>query len=114
MNWPITKHEDKRRLLVEWVSDTPIKAIKAITVKEKLPLGNHYHLHKDEIFYLLKGKGTYSLTNRDKKTHYRDWIYEGDCIFVERGTIHTFELYPDSILLEAATEPYDPIDEIRA
>lgn len=112
MNYPTTRHEDHRRKLVEWVKDFPIKSIKTIHVKQKIGLGNHYHLNKDEIFYLVKGKGTYTLTAKD--SYRRQWIYEGDCIFVPRGTIHTFLLYPDSILLEAATEPYEPSDEIRA
>lgn len=114
MNLQTIKHEDNRRTLIEWIKDTPVRSVKTIFVKDKIALGNHYHLKKDEIFYLLKGKGVYVLTNKEKKTYVRNWIFEGDCVFVERGTIHTFTLYPDSILLEAATEPYDPIDEIRA
>lgn len=112
MNLPTIRHEDKRRLLIEYVKDIPVKNLKVLYVKEKLPLGNHYHLKKDEIFYLLKGKGTVVLTT--DKTYSRQWMFEGECILVPRGTIHTFTLYPGSILLEAATEPYDPVDEIRA
>lgn len=112
MNLKPQKHEDNRRILVEWVHDMPIKAVKHIFVKEKIALGNHYHLKKDEVFHLLKGKGTVMLTTKD--SHTRDWMFEGETVYVPRGTIHTFLLYPDSILLEAATEPYDPSDEIRA
>lgn len=114
MNQKVNKHEDKRRTLHEWIENTPVKCVKTIYVKERMPLGNHYHLKKDEIFYLAKGKGFYVLTNRSTKSYFREWMFEGDCVFVPRGTIHTFELFPGSILLEAATEPYDPIDEIRA
>lgn len=112
MNYPTVRHEDNRRTLIEWIKDLPIKCIKTIYVKEKIGLGNHYHLKKDEVFFLAKGKGTYMLTTAN--SYKREWIFEGDCVFVPRGTIHTFLLYPDSILLEAATEPYEPSDEIRA
>lgn len=112
MNLQISKHEDNRRTLIEWVKDIPIKAIKTIYVKEKSSLGNHYHNNKDEVFFLLKGKGIVILTTKTKQT--RDWMFEEDCIFVPRGMIHTFNLEKDSILLEAATEPYNPSDEIRA
>lgn len=112
MEHPTIRHEDNRRVLVEWVKDLPIRCIKTIFVKDDSPLGNHYHLKKDEVFYLLKGKGTVILTTKTNQT--RQWMFEGECIFVPRGTIHTFNLFPDSILLEAATEPYDPVDEIRA
>ncbi len=112
MNYPTIKHEDKRRTLIEWIKDFPVKSMKTIYVKEKSDLGNHYHLKKDEIFFIAKGKGICILTTKTNQT--REWLFEGDCVFVEKGTIHTFTMYPDSILLEAATEPYDPIDEIRA
>ncbi len=108
------RHDDKRRTLIEWVKDIPIRCIKTIHVKEKLPLGKHYHNNKDEIFYLQKGKGImYLKSAHDCKAKVsREWIFEGECIYVPRGTIHIFELMPESILLEAATEPYN--DEIPA
>ncbi len=108
------KHEDNRRTLVEWIDNIPVKCVKTIFVKEKIPLGNHYHNNKDEIFYLLKGKGVCTLKTRAVKPKItRDWMFEGDCILVPRGVIHRFELFPDSILLEAATEPYNHEDEIQ-
>jgi mannose-6-phosphate isomerase-like protein (cupin superfamily) len=112
MNLKTTKHEDNRRTLIEWVNDLPIKCIKTIYVKDNSPLGCHYHNHKDEVFYLVKGKGVVTLTYPDKQE--RDWMFEEDCIFVPRGVIHTFVLEAGSILLEAATEVYKPEDEIRA
>ena len=112
MNLQVIKHEDHRRTLIEWIKDIPVCSLKTIYVKGKFDLGNHYHLHKDEIFSVAKGKGSYVLTTKKGQT--RGWLFEGEALFVERGTIHTFTMYPDSILLEAATAPYDPIDEIRA
>ena len=108
------RHDDKRRTLIEWVKDTPIRSIKTILVKEKIPLGRHYHDNKDEIFYLLKGRGRMFLKSAhdSKAVLHKSWVFEGDCIYVQRGTIHVFELLPDSILLEAATEPYNEKDEI--
>ncbi len=112
MTLPVTIHDDRRRTLVEWINDFPVKCVKTIYVKEKSDLGNHWHAKKDEVFFVAKGKGLCILTTDISQT--REWLYEGDCVFVGRGTIHTFTMYPDSILLEAATEPYEPSDEIRA
>lgn len=108
------RHEDKRRTLTEWVKDIPIRCVKTIHVKEKIPLGRHYHDNKDEIFYLLKGRGRMFLKSAHKHDAllHKSWVFEGDCIYVQRGTIHVFELLPDSILLEAATESYNEKDEI--
>lgn len=108
------RHDDRRRTLIEWVKDISIRCIKTIEVKEKLPLGKHYHENKDEVFYIQKGKGImYLKSAHDSQAKLsREWVFEGDCIYVPRGTIHVFELFPGSILLEAATEPYNEKDEI--
>lgn len=113
MNLRTFSHEDDRRTLVEWIKDIPVKCLKTIYVKSNAPLGDHYHNNKDEIFYVAKGKGVYKIREPRKNSKiYRQWIYEGECIKVDRGLVHTFEMQPGSILLEAATEPYNHEDEI--
>lgn len=104
------KHEDSRRILTEWIKDIPIKSCKIVEVKDSaLPLGKHYHKNKDEIFYILKGKGVVTLSG---KRSFRTWLFPGETIFVPRGVAHTFELEAGTIMLGGATEPFDPNDEI--
>lgn len=107
MKWPITKHEDNRRTLIEWVADFPIRCCKILIVKENSILGSHYHLKKASIFYLLSGLGEYKIGDDDFKE-----FRPGDCVFVDIKEIHTFKLEKGSILLEAMTQRYDPKDEI--
>lgn len=104
---PVSKHEDDRRILVEWLKDFPVKSCKVLVAKDDCEVGNHHHKIKDEIFYLLKGKGTVTL-NGESET-----IKEGDVIYVPKDTIHSFVLEKDSILLGAGTKPYDPDDEYK-
>lgn len=108
MKSPIVKHEDERRTLIEWVKDVPFKSAKIVIAKNELPLGEHYHKNKDEVFYLLAGKGTMTLDGVMSE------FSEGDCIFIKRGTMHTFILSAGSILLGVGTEPFDPHDEIQS
>jgi len=110
---PIT-HEDRRRRLIEYISDIPFKRAKVIKVKnEKCVLGKHYHLKSDSVFYMLTGKAMYTLkSNRKDSRLERGWLFEEECIFVPKNVVHTFTVYPNSILLEAASEPYDKADEI--
>jgi mannose-6-phosphate isomerase-like protein (cupin superfamily) len=98
------KHEDDRRILIEWVRDYPVRFCKAIIIKSGNEIGNHYHLEKEEIFYLLKGNGTVTLDG-----HTRDFK-EGDCIFIPKAQNHSFNLKRGSIILGAATKPYNPKD----
>lgn len=100
------KHEDHRRILVEWIENYPTKSNKVIIAKEDCEVGNHYHLKKDEMFYLLLGEGEFKLGENE-------WETLTDTVFVPRGTRHTFRLKEGAILLEAATRAYTPDDEIR-
>lgn len=110
-----TRHEDDRRILTEYISGIPFKRAKVIETKKKCILGKHYHNESDSVFYVLKGKCNYILKSAHSSTARvkRDWLFEGECLFVARGIAHTFELYPDTILLETASEIYDPKDEIQ-
>ncbi len=113
MGLPITKHEDERRVLTEWIADIPFKRCKIIEVKQKSVLGNHYHMKSDSIFYIHKGRGKYLLRSIEPKSkNIVGWLFEGDCIFVPKEVIHTFTLLAGTIMLEAASEPYDKTDEI--
>lgn len=99
------KHDDDRRLLVEYIHDMPIRNSKVLFIKKDSVLGNHYHKLKNDVFFLLKGSGTYTfdgLTNDFK---------EGDCLSVTVGVRHSFNLKAGSILLEASSLPYVKGDE---
>lgn len=115
MNLPTIRHEDDRRVLTEYISNIPFKRAKVIETKRKCVLGKHYHNNNDSVFYMLKGKGICTLKSirRADAPIKRQWLFEGDCIFVPREIIHRFELFPDTILLETASEPFDPNDEIQ-
>ena len=115
MNLPITRHEDERRTLIEWNKDIPMKRSKVLIVKKKSVLGKHYHNLSDSIFYILKGKCIITTKSAHSNTApvHRKWMFEGDCEFVPRGIIHRFEVFPGTVMLESATEPFNNNDEIQ-
>jgi len=106
MKIPVTKHEDDRRTLYEWVKDSPISTCKVIEVKKDSELGNHYHKYKIDRFFLLKGSGTYTIGASTGK------LEEGAAYKADKRVPHTFYLKKGSILLEASSTPYDKKDEI--
>lgn len=114
MRLPITRHEDDRRILTEWNRDIPMSRCKIIESKGKAILGRHYHERNDSIFYMFKGKGNYILKSayRTQERANRGWLFEGDAIFVPRGVVHTFQLFPGAVMMEACSESYDAKDEI--
>ncbi len=114
MKTKVIKHEDIRRVLIEYVSDSEIRRCKVIEIKEDSVLGNHYHRKTDSFFYLLRGNGTYDIWDFDNKLDGENGDFlEGECIFVPRNVVHTFKLLKGSIMLETASQPYDKEDEIQ-
>lgn len=103
----IKSHEDKRRTLIEWVDNFPILSCKVLIAKEECEVGNHYHKNKDEIFYLLKGTGEVELDGISEV------ISAGYKVYIPAMMRHSFILTKDSILLGAATKPYDKSDEYK-
>lgn len=104
----VTRHEDKRRTLIEWLNDFPIRSCKVLIAKDECDVGNHYHKLKDEVFYLLKGTGEVTL---DGVT---EILSSGDIVYVPALAKHSFLLTKDSILLGGATKMYDKSDEYKS
>ena len=50
----------------------------------------HVHRHRDELFYIIKGRMTFVLGTREVE------VEEGGTVFVPRGTRHGFKPEPDS------------------
>ena len=69
-------------------------------------LGNHYHNHKQDFFFLLRGSGTYNIGSEIVK------FKKNDCLTALPTQPHSFFLKKGSILLEASTTPYNKDDEI--
>lgn len=93
--------------MIEWIQNFTVKSCKVAIAKGLTEIGDHYHNNKDEIFYLLSGTGEYKLSPTFKFEP-----LEG-VIFVPRNTWHLFKLSDGAVLLGAATEPFDPNDEIK-
>ena len=102
---PVERHEDERRILIEWIVDFNIRAAKVVIAKDKCTVGEHYHKNKDEIFYLLKGKGSVVLDGK------KESLKEGEIVYVGRDSKHSFTLDKDSILLGGCSKPFDPKDD---
>jgi len=104
-NLEITRHEDERRVLIEWVKDFPMTSLKVV-ISKGVEIGKHYHNNKDEVFYLLKGNGHKTIDGQVTE------FTEGSLVFIPRGITHAFTLDKGSILLGAANRPFDKDDEI--
>lgn len=105
----IFTHEDERRVLIEWVKNTPFKTSKAVIAKDNCIVGDHYHNKKNETFLLLIGTAKRVIIGDKEEKNVqalRKWI-------VPKRTYHLFELDIGSILLGVCTKRFDIKDEIK-
>lgn len=104
----MTTHDDPRRTLYDW-AEGDFKSCKVVIVKEEIAIGDHYHLKKEEQFFLISGMfKELNLGDRvllDVKAPYK--------VIVPPGLYHKFICTPGSIIVGVATEVFDPNDEIR-
>jgi len=103
-------NDDSRRILIEWISNEPFCSAKAVVAKTSALIGNHYHREKNEKFLLLAGKAKRVVIGDVERVN----ILAPEVFDVPKGTHHSFELEPDSILLGVADKPHDTNDEIRS
>ena len=103
------RHEDERRIILEWIGNMPFRSAKAVIAKTDEAVGGHYHNKKDEVFFLLSGRAKRVVVGDVEEFGVvapKKW-------FAGKGVHHIFELEKGAILLTAATGAFDPEDEIK-
>jgi mannose-6-phosphate isomerase-like protein (cupin superfamily) len=104
-------HEDARRAISEFNTDDWGFSVQQFRIKEKIPLGNHYHKRKDEIFVILKGSGHVILQKvGESKVKETILLKTGSVIYVPKNMAHTFVLEPDSEMICFSTKAFDKDD----
>lgn len=91
---------DERGLLIQ-ISTGLWKQVNYLSIKKGNSFGGHYHKHKEELFYLLRGK---------VKVNEKDEINLNECFLISPLEIHTIYAMEDSELIEMLSEPYDKND----
>lgn len=105
----IFRHEDERRVLIEWIRNSNFVSSKIVIAKSEIPIGDHYHSKKDEVFLLISGKAKRVVMDNHTQTNI-EAPYKWN---VPRNTYHLFELEKGSILIGVADQPFDPEDELK-
>lgn len=104
-------HGDERRIISEFNSPAGDFSIQQFEIKKEIPLGNHYHNEKDEIFVILKGGGYVILQNtKEKKEKETTLLETGSVVYVPKNTAHTFVLEEGSEMICFSTKAFDKDD----
>ncbi len=101
--------DDHRRTLIEWVANKAFCTSKVIIAKSSSPIGDHYHLQKNEQFLLISGMARRVVLGATEEKN----VLSPRVFDVPKGMYHLFELEPGSILIGVADKPHDASDEIK-
>lgn len=105
------KMDDDRRTIHEDDREEDRCSIGAFLIKQSgLPLGNHYHDWKTEVFIILSGEGDLITADRNGEHRRERPVGPGDVVVMPPGVAHTFFLIPGSEMLCYSTERFDPSD----
>lgn len=101
-------HSDSRRELIDYTFDFSVKSLKVIKCFTSQDLGNHYHVKKTELFFLLQGRIKTMITN--------DQVLESlDAPFawrVEPNEFHSILPEEGAVIICLSDHSYDPLDEV--
>ena len=97
-------HDDARRTILEQEFPEEPLSLQHQVIKDRLPLGNHFHEQKREVFVVLRGGGLmrYAEVGDDGQRGevlQRENIGPGSVIVVPARVAHAFVLEPGSELL---------------
>jgi quercetin dioxygenase-like cupin family protein len=87
-------------------ANSPLYCGKLLVFKKGKRFSLHYHIKKDETWYVAEGKFECTLLNKDGKK--QDFVFEkGETLHIEPGTPHQLYALEDSIIFEVSTEHFD-------
>ena len=75
--------------------------------------GNHYHLHKNEIVYIIKGKVKIYYWLPEKEEIENILVESGDLITIKPGLGHAYQAIDNTLAFEMGSHPYNPADTIH-
>lgn len=99
--------EDERGSLIQ-VNTGEWKQFNYLIINEGNEFGGHYHKHKKELFYIIKGKINIQII--DKRGGQSINLKAGECILIEPYDYHTIYAIENSEIVELLDKPYDKED----
>jgi len=91
-----------------WIINNESYCGKLLVFKEGKSFSMHYHLLKDEAWYISKGKFLYTYIDTETAEHIKLEVAEGDCIHLLPGQPHRMlAIEEGSCIFEVSTQHFD-------
>lgn len=101
--------------IAQIVSGTSFKFLAYIEFEEsgETPRGNHYHVNKEEFFYVVKGRLRAIYENLETKERAETVLETGDLVSVKPKCAHVYFPVEYTQLIEFSTGAFDPADTYK-
>ena len=91
-----------------WIINNELYCGKLLVFKKDKSFSMHYHLLKDEAWYISKGKFLYKYIDTETAEQHTVEVTEGDCIHLMPGQPHQMlALEEGSCIFEVSTQHFD-------
>ena len=91
-----------------WIINNEKYCGKLLIFKKDKSFSMHYHLLKDEAWYISKGKFEYTYIDTETAKHHKIVVKEGDCIHLMPGQPHQMlAIEEGSCIFEVSTQHFD-------
>src|SRR3990167_1262013 len=103
--------EDKRGRLIQ-VSTGIWRQVNYIFIRAGERFGEHYHKHKEELFFIIRGICEVSITNTKTKREFKSTFRDGECFLIKPFENHTLFAFQDTEMIELLSSPFSKKDTI--
>ena len=91
-----------------WIHNTPEYCGKLLVFKKDARFSMHYHVIKEETWYISKGEFTYIWINTQTAQKHIEEIKEGDIVHLKQGQPHQLiALTEGATVFEVSTQHFD-------
>lgn|SRR3990167_8352298 len=100
---------DKRGALIQ-VNTGKWKQLNHLIIRKGQTFGGHYHKHKKELFYCIRGFAHFIVLNHTTNKRNMFSFKKGDCLLIEPYDNHILHALVQTEIIELLSEPYDEGD----
>lgn len=90
-----------------WIRNTPDYCGKILEFDKNKNFSMHYHLKKDETWFVLNGSFIMEYFDLEKAIRKQKEIKEGDVVCLCPGVLHKLTAIEDSRIMEVSTQHFD-------
>jgi dTDP-4-dehydrorhamnose 3,5-epimerase-like enzyme len=105
--------EEERGEFVQIIYQEAMHHLAAFEIRKGFSRGSHYHVKKEEIFYVFQGKVKASFIDMDTLQKEEKILEKGDKIKVKPRCGHLFYGLEDTLVIEYSPQSYDERDTYK-